>query len=130
MDLQVGVKILLKNREGKYLFLRRSKEKYAEIGAQWDIVGGRIDPGVPLLENLKREIKEETNLEMLNDPVLISAQDILKTDKHVVRLTYIGEATGEVMLSDEHDEYQWFTIDEVKILPDFDRYVKEILVKL
>lgn len=60
MELQVGVKILLRNNEGKYLLVRRSSEKYPEVGHyQWDIVGGRIDPGFPLLDNLNREIKEE-----------------------------------------------------------------------
>ncbi len=60
MNLQVGVKALLKNSAGKYLLLRRNPEKYPEVGATWDIVGGRIDPGTPLFENLKREVYEET----------------------------------------------------------------------
>ena len=50
--LQVGVKALLQNKEGKYLLLRRSKEKYKEVEGEWDIVGGRINPGSDLLENL------------------------------------------------------------------------------
>jgi len=49
--LQVGVKALLQNSEGKYLLLRRSLEKYPEIKGRWDIVGGRIDPGSILIEN-------------------------------------------------------------------------------
>ncbi|HEA84446.1 MAG TPA: NUDIX hydrolase, partial [Candidatus Wildermuthbacteria bacterium] len=62
MELQVGVKILLQNKDGKYLLVRRSPEKYPEIEAKnsWGIVGGRIIPGSPLFENLKREVKEET----------------------------------------------------------------------
>ena len=59
MELQVGVKVFLKNLQGKYLLVRRSPKKYPEVGALWDIVGGRINPGSPLLENLKREKKEE-----------------------------------------------------------------------
>ena len=54
--LQVGVKILLKNSDGKFLLLRRSLEKYPEIKGRWDIVGGRIDPGIALKENLIREM--------------------------------------------------------------------------
>ncbi len=53
------MKILLKNKEGKYLLVRRNPKKYPEVGAKWDIVGGRIEPGSSLIENLKREIKEE-----------------------------------------------------------------------
>lgn len=128
MTLQVGVKILLKNKEGKYLLVRRSAIKYPEVGAKWDIVGGRIDPGTTLIENLKREVKEETGLLIGTEPTIIKAQDILRIENlHVVRLTYIGEATGEVTLSDEHDEYGWFTLKEMRSLEPMDIYFKEIL---
>ena len=129
MELQVGVKILLKNKEGKFLLLQRNPVKYPEVGAKWDIVGGRINPGLPLLENLKREVMEEAGLEIIGEPKLIIAQDILKTDKHVVRLTYIGEAVGEVKLSNEHSEFRWLSIEEFSKLEPMDKYIKEILDK-
>ncbi len=129
MELQVGVKILLKNKEGKFLLLQRNPVKYPEVGAKWDIVGGRINPGLPLLENLKREVMEEAGLEIVGDPKLILAQDIIKTDKHVVRLTYMGEAAGEVKLSEEHSEFRWLSIEEFSKLEPMDKYIKEILDK-
>jgi len=127
MDLQVGVKILIKNAEGKYLLLFCSAEKYPEVGAKWDIVGGRIDKGSSLMENLKREVFEESGLELAGEPKLIAAQDILKSDKHVVRLTYTGEAKGDIVLSDEHSQYKWFTIGELQDLESLDRYVQQIV---
>lgn len=129
MELQVGVKILLKNIDGKYLVVCRSAEKYPEVGAKWDIVGGRINTGFSLLENLKREVMEETGLEIMSEPKLITAQDILKTDKHVVRLTYAGFADGEVKLSDEHSEYKWLSFEDIIKLEPMDRYFKEVLNK-
>ncbi len=66
MELQVGVKALLKNKNGKYLLLRRNPKKYPDVGPKWDIVGGRINPGSLLLENLKREIKEEVGLDYVS----------------------------------------------------------------
>lgn len=97
--LQVGVKVVLKNSSGKYLLLRRNAKKYPEVGAIWDIVGGRIAPGQTLLENLKREVQEETRLFLTREPTLIAAQDILRVPgRHIVRLTYIGEAEGEPVL--------------------------------
>ena len=127
MILQVGVKILLKNKEDKYLLVRRSSEKYREVGAVWDIVGGRIEAGTALLENLKREIFEETKLELIGEPKLIAAQDILKLDKHVVRLTYIGEAQGDVILDEENTEYKWFRREELYQIEELDAYLKEVL---
>jgi len=123
MTLQVGVKVLLKNTEGKYLLLKRSKEKYPEVENPWDIVGGRIDPGASLFENLKREVKEETSLDLKNEPRLVAAQDILKVvDRHVIRLTYMGDIEGEPTLDEEHSEYKWFDADELRNLDGLDEF--------
>lgn len=127
MILQVGVKALLKNSQGNFLLLHRSAEKYPEVTNPWDIPGGRIEPGSPLFENLKREIREETGLDLLNEPKLIAAQDILKSDKHVVRLTYVGEIEGTPKLDSEHDDFKWLSLDEIKNLPELDRYILEVL---
>ena len=128
IELQVGVKIVLKNKDGEYLLVCRSAEKYPEVGAKWDIVGGRIDPGTTLLENLKREVMEETGLEIKDDIRIISAQDILRVEgRHIVRLTYVGEADGDVILSEEHLEYKWLTLEEIESLEPMDIYFKEII---
>lgn len=131
VSLQVGVKIVLKNKEGKYLLLRRSLVKYPEVKGRWDIVGGRINLGEPLLENIKREIREETALQLIGTPKLIAAQDILRTPgRHVVRLTYSGLTDGEVVLDiNENDMYSWYTLDELSCLDDVDMYFKELLDK-
>ena len=130
IELQVGVKALLQNEEGKYLLVRRSPEKYPEVGAKWDIVGGRIEAGIPLLENLKREIKEEVSLELEEEPILITAQDILRIPgRHVVRLTYLGKIKGEPKLDSDHKEFRWFTFQELKNIAELDIYFKELLDK-
>ncbi len=129
MELRVGVKILLKNKEGKFLVLQRSKVKYPEVGAKWEIAGGRINPGSTLIENLKREVMEETGLEILGDVKLVAVQDILRPNKdhHTVRITYSGKADGEVRLSDEHTNFKWVTKEELQNLEPMDSYFKQVL---
>lgn len=129
MELQVGVKILLSNKEGKYLLVRRSLDKYPDTSGNWDIVGGRIEPGFTLLDNLKREVKEETNLDLIGEPKLVGAQDILRVlNKHIVRLTYTGFAEGEIKLDEkENTDFKWLSIDEIKAMPDISVYLKAIL---
>ncbi len=129
ITLQVGVKILLENSEGKYLLLRRSLKKYPDIKGRWDVVGGRIDPGTPLIENLKREVLEETGLEIVGEPRLLAAQDILRVPgRHVVRLTYAGKVKGNVVLNaGENDMYRWYNKEELTSLDDVDVYFKELL---
>lgn len=130
MELQVGVKILLKNRQGKYLLVRRNPKKYPEVGPKWDIVGGRIIPGTPLLDNLRREVKEEVGLDYIGQPKLVAAQDILKSsDKHVVRLTYLGELEGEPKIDEEHLEAKWLTAGEIEQMSAevLDSYFKQLV---
>ena len=135
------MKILLKNKEGKYLLVRRNPKKYPEVGAKWDIVGGRIEPGSSLIENLKREIKEEVGLEYQGSPQLISAQNILKiAGRHVVRLTYVGEIDGDPKIdgpstgsgpNGDHLEAKWFRGEEIKLLGAeiLDSYFQELITK-
>lgn len=133
--LQVGVKILLKNQEGKYLLIRRNPKKYPEVGPKWDIVGGRIDIGSPLMDNLVREVKEEVGMAISGQPVLVGAQDILNTEgypgRHIVRLTYTGEVVEEqsVTIDEESLEYKWFTAEEIRALKpvEIDRYFADLI---
>jgi 8-oxo-dGTP diphosphatase len=131
MELQVGVKVLLKSTEGNYLLMRRAVDPSAiqkTFQGKWDIPGGRINPGTTLMENLAREVMEETGLTMTSEPVLVAAQDIMKwADRHVVRLTYTGSADGEVRLSEEHTEYRWCTLDEIRDLENLDSYFKSLV---
>lgn len=135
MTLQVGVKVFLRNPDGKILLLKRAEEKYGKTKGSWDIVGGRIDPGTSLIENLKREVLEETNLRLTSEPKLIAAQDIIPSDeRHIVRLTYIADTVGEPQLDlTENTEYKWVTLQELAEGSDIDVYalalVKEGVVK-
>ena len=129
MELQVGVKVLLKNPKGKYLVIRRAHDKYQEVQQKWDIPGGRINADSALLKNLMREVSEETGLEMTSTPKLIAAQDIFNNqqERHIVRLTYVGTAEGEPCLSEEHTEHKWVMLAELRTLGNLDRYLKELL---
>jgi len=131
IKLQVGVKIFLKNKEGKFLLVHRNAAKYGETNGGWDIVGGRIDPGSDLMTNLRREVKEETGLEIISEPKLLHAQDIIpNTKKHVVRLSYIGDTEGEPILdTTENLEYKWLSLEKLKIVDNVDIYAKEIIDK-
>jgi 8-oxo-dGTP pyrophosphatase MutT (NUDIX family) len=136
MKLQVGVKICIINKDDKILLARRSSArycKYKHMGGQWDIIGGRIDPGINLLDNLKREIKEETGINWKSEAKLMAAQDILVPDKHVVRLTFLGKlkSNPKVRIDHESTEYKWFSIKELKSLGsnELDKYFKMLLDK-
>lgn len=127
MILQVGVKLLIRNDDGRYLFLRRSSSFKPGI-QKWDIPGGRIEPHEALIDGLRRELFEETSLKLDGIKSLLAAQDIFVDDKnvHVIRLTYLGSAIeGNVVLSDEHDTYKWMTKQEL-LTEAVDSYITAI----
>ncbi len=134
MELQVGVKMLIRNSSGKYLLQRRNPKKYIDAQIGWEVVGGRINPGTPLLDNLKREVFEETGLKLTKITMILGVQDILRIkDKHIVRITYLGEAKGKIVLdTNENIVFNWFAKDELKKLPkkNLDMYFAELVEKI
>lgn len=123
------MKCLLFNDKNQFLILERSKEKYPEVKDIWDIPGGRIDPGVDLITNLKREVMEETQLRLLGEPKLIAAQDILRIPgRHVVRLIYTCKCEGKLVIDQtEAVAYKWVTLEEVKFMEGVDMYLKNLI---
>ncbi|MDP3986373.1 MAG: NUDIX hydrolase [Candidatus Veblenbacteria bacterium] len=137
MELQVGVKALIKDDKGHYLFLKRALPYEGDAKPKWDIPGGRIEPGEPILEALAREIKEETGLNIKGEPRILHAQDILRlTDKHIVRLTFeVQVEPGEIKLDTSdpngthHNDYAWVPAEGIKDLYH-DRYLVPVLERL
>ncbi len=132
MTLQVGVKAVLRNPEGKILLLKRSA-RYGVVEGSWDIPGGRIDPGTSLMENLAREVQEETGLTLVSVPNLVAAQDLMpngEAPRHIVRLTYIGTVEGEPVLDGtEHTAYRWADFSELSTLANLDSFFAELVSK-
>lgn len=128
--LQVGVKVFLRNEKGEYLLLKRSPVRYPKIKNGWDIPGGRIIPGTSLLENIQREVFEETKLSVLGEPKLIGAQDIIRLpEKHIVRLTFVASTSGIPILDEEHLEFKWVSLSDMKKIEELDEFTREILEK-
>jgi mutator protein MutT len=133
MNLQVGVKALIKNSKDEYLFMRRSTILATDVSEpSWDIPGGRIESNEYLPEALKREIQEEVGYEIQSTPMLIAAQDIFVPAKelHVVRLTYtLKEDVDNIALSDEHEEYVWVHESQLETV-NAEPYLAEVLMQL
>lgn len=100
-------------RDGKVLILRESS-KYQDgtNTAKYDVAGGRITPGEFLLDALRREVKEETGLEIeIGAPFFadesIPRPQVRSEEWQIVKVYFPCKATGEVKLSKDHDHYEW-----------------------
>jgi phosphoglycolate phosphatase len=84
----------------------------------WGIPGGKIKWGEASLDALRREIKEETNLD-ITDIEFVLVQDCIHSrefyrDAHFVLLNYSCRVIGEspVILNDEARDYRWVSLEE------------------
>ena len=75
---RIGVAVI-SDRQGKILIDRRKAE--GEMGGLWEFPGGKIEPGETVVECIKREIKEELNIEVNIGDRLTSITHSYKTFK-------------------------------------------------
>ena len=106
----------------KFLILRRRADMKTRPN-EWDYPGGNVLYGETHEWSLKREILEETGLsiEEFTPQEVISNYDEEKEIYSLI-INYSADApTHMIVLSEEHSEYQWVSLDEFKGLepPDF-----------
>lgn len=101
----------------KILFLQRKSKNFNEV--VWAIPAGKIEKGETPEQALKREIKEETKLE-LSDFSIIKKYNIRLNKKNYDFTYFLFKAevpeNSEVIISDEHISYRWVKIDEINEL--------------
>lgn len=135
----LGVKALIRNKEGKFLLLKENTAGWKNVMEPfWDMPGGRIHRGEDLEVALRREVFEETGirdftitdrLQMTFSKYRIPAGDSgLDIDVGVILSTYVCDiATDvEIILSDESLEWGWFTASEAGQMLGV-RYSKEFM---
>jgi len=101
---------LIFNPAGEVLMIRT--HKWSNL---WGIPGGKIKWGEPSVDALRREIKEETGLDV-TDIEFVLVQDCIHSkefyrDAHFVLLNYTCHCAGKpaVKLNDEAREFRWVT---------------------
>ncbi len=106
-ELFVAAVCAIVRREGKVLAMRRVLTKDASPGI-WEAVSGRLEPGEEPLEAVAREVREETGLEVRFDPRPHSAHQATRAGIPMLIVYYVADwVSGEVVLSDEHDAWEW-----------------------
>jgi phosphoglycolate phosphatase len=109
---------LIGNSAGQVLMVRT--QKWSDL---WGIPGGKIKWGEPSLDALRREIMEETGLE-IERIRFVMVQDCIGSrefyrEAHFVLLNYTAMARDgqRVVLNDEAREFRWLAPGEAAQLP-------------
>lgn len=71
------VDIIIKNRTGEYLLIKRANEPLKD---QWWVIGGRVLKGESLEQAAKRKVKEEVGLEIDDVKSIGYYEDALETN--------------------------------------------------
>ena len=120
-------------KEDKILILRRHP-KSRNNPHKWELPGGKVDPGEFFDIALVREFKEETNLDVKIESLFEVVQDEFisrRTNQPIstVQLMMNLEIlSGELQISDEHDDWMWASIEEIKSL-DITSSLEKIIEK-
>lgn len=120
----------------KVLILREStKYKDGTQLGNYDVPGGRMKPGASWEENLLREVKEETGLNVrIGDVIAVSEwRPVVKGEQWQIVAMFFEcfSDTDKVTLSEDHDSFLWIDAKEYKKypmppknLPAFEKYVQ------
>lgn len=110
-------------RDGKVLVVLRAS--YDDEG-RYDLPGGRALPGESLEDCLRREVLEETGIELLSLK-MVRRWAHKENGTKIEGATYLCDGKkGDVRLSSEHQACQWLTPDEIAE-GDYPAWLKEDL---
>ncbi len=126
---RIALTAIIYNDEGKFLLTQRSLTKKAFPG-KWTVPGGGLNiddymhtpPTTAAgqwyhsLENtLRREVREEVNLEIEKPQYLLDLTFIRPDGIPVVVLSYYAKyKSGEIKLDDDSIDFKWVTLAEAK----------------
>jgi 8-oxo-dGTP diphosphatase len=114
----VGFGILLL-KEGKVLLGKRHDDPAKASSAlhgegTWTMPGGKLHYGESFLDGARRELREETGMELVGVEVISLSNDRVH-DAQFVTIGLLCDAHGEpaVLEPDEITEWQWFSLDHL-----------------
>ena len=118
----VGVEAMIVNDDNEILLLKRNNPP---VKGEWWFAGGRIKKGETFEEALRREVKEETDLDI--DIIrFIGIYNRIFPERHDITLEFLCRCRHEkVVLNDEHSEYKFCKKIPPDIHPDLRNIIKD-----
>ena len=121
----VGAIIL--NEKNKVLMMSRKTDDF--MGGIDELPSGNMEQGENIYDALVREVKEETNLDVVNVKSYIGSFDYISgSGKKARQYNFVLDVKkAENIILTEHDEYNWLTIEEIRKSSKITDEVKYIL---
>lgn len=113
----VGVGAMIFNEKGEVFLSKRGQEVRNEKGT-WEFPGGGVEFGEKLVDAIKREIKEEYNMEIEIIKQFPAADHIIENEhQHWVPTTFLANIipgqTPIIMEPEKCEAIGWFSMDKL-----------------
>jgi len=115
--MQKGARAIIL-KDGKILLGKRLKKD--SFYGLWCTFGGSIETGETPTQALKRELKEELGIDILEPEFLATTETTIRDEpQEVLQLHFflVKEWKGKIINGGEHSEIKWFSPEELKDLP-------------
>jgi 8-oxo-dGTP pyrophosphatase MutT (NUDIX family) len=131
--------VVYAERGDEILLLKRAAG--SALAGQWFLPGGAIERGELPEDGARRELREEAGLEIEGELELVGAYPMHVYGVDMIQLSYRGPvaASGDVVVSAEHDGAQWvratdmqalLTADFIERLANGDDRVRSLLLHI
>ncbi len=114
-----GMGLMLLENNKVLLGLRNSNKEKADSDLNgegtWTFPGGKYDFQDGLLEGAKRELKEETNLDLIEAKIISISNERVETAHYVTLGWQVTKWTGELkaLEPDEIIKWEWFDLNNL-----------------
>jgi len=114
----VAVGAVIKDESDRVLLVKHRPERGGFWQGKWTCPGGKLELGEGIEDGIRREIKEETNLEIRLTSPLAPFDRIVEsegqTELHVIYINYLAEKSeGDLKPESDVGEALWVTREDI-----------------
>lgn len=112
MKLRLNANAIIVNKEGKILGIKLKTDPYA---GRICIPGGGINPGELSFDTIKREIKEETGIEIKSNPLPFGFCELMQRFNQDHRVVLLLHSKGEGdPIETEEAIARWMDLEDIR----------------